>query len=100
MSEEYDRFERKKQKPVRRTKYEIWVELLEACLWTPRTQSWLMRKLSLKTSKIKETLSFLLSRELLESTNEEYIIYRTTEKGSETLKQFYDLILNYFQLKK
>ena len=48
----------------RRTKYEIWVEILEVCLNQPRTQSWILRDLRLKTEHVKNSLQFLIDREL------------------------------------
>ncbi len=83
----------------RRSKFEIWAEVLEFCLRTKRTQTWLLRKTRLKTSAIKETLQFLLSRNLIEQLNDEDIIkYHTTDRGEEVLKQFYTLINDYFDL--
>ncbi len=83
----------------RRTKFEIWAEVLEFCLRTKRTQTWLLRKTRLKTSAIKETLQFLLSRNLIEQLNEDDIInYLTTDRGEEVLKRFYTLINDYFDL--
>ena len=98
MPEEHEKNSKRKQKTQRRNKYEIWIEILEACLWTSRTQSWLMRKINLKTSNIKQSLDFLISRKLLIHVENEFSTYKTTEKGSEALKQFYDLILNYFEI--
>ncbi len=83
----------------RRTKYERWVEILEACIWEIRTQSWLMRHLGMKTQIIKEDLSFLLDADLLEQLDEpqEGIYeFKTTAKGHEALKQFYKLVTQFF----
>ncbi len=98
MPEEHEKNNKRKQKTQRRNKYEIWIEILEACLWVSRTQSWLMRKINLKTSKIKQELDFLTSRKLLIQEIDNFSTYKTSEKGSEALKQFYDLILNYFKI--
>jgi len=83
----------------RRTKYERWVELLEACIWKPRTQSWLMRQLGLKTQMIKEDLQFLLEAGLFIQVDEPeagIYVFKTTEKGREALDQFYTLVTQFF----
>jgi len=83
----------------RRSKFEIWAEVLEFCLRAKRTQTWLLRETRLKTSAIKETLQFLLSRNLIEQLNDDDIIkYHTTNRGEEALKRFYTLINDYFNL--
>ncbi|MFX0177171.1 MAG: winged helix-turn-helix domain-containing protein [Candidatus Hodarchaeota archaeon] len=83
----------------RRSKFEIWAEVLEFCLREKRTQTWLLRRTRLKTSAIKETLYFLLSRNLIEQVNEkDNIKYRTTDRGKEVLKKFYTLVNDYFYL--
>jgi predicted transcriptional regulator len=84
----------------RRNKFEIWAEVLEFCLRAKRTQTWLLRETRLKTSAIKETLQFLLSRNLIEELNEDNSIkYHTTTRGEEVLKRFYTLVNEYFDLK-
>ncbi|MFW9966321.1 MAG: winged helix-turn-helix domain-containing protein [Candidatus Thorarchaeota archaeon] len=83
----------------RRTKYERWVELLEACVWEPRTQSWLMRRLGLKTQMIKEDIQFLLDASLfqqIDAPEAGIYVFRTTEKGREALDQFYTLVTQFF----
>jgi predicted transcriptional regulator len=83
----------------RRTKYERWVEILEACVWEVRTQSWLMRHLGMKTQIIKEDLSFLLEADLLKQMDEpqEGIYeFKTTDKGRDALTQFYKLVTQFF----
>lgn len=83
----------------RRSKFEIWAEVLELCLRKKRTQTWLLRETRLKTSSIKETLQFLLSRKLIEQSNDNDMIkYQTTDRGEEVLKRFYTLINDYFNL--
>ena len=83
----------------RRSKFEIWSEVLEFCLRAKRTQTWLLRKTRLKTSAIKETLEFLLSRNLIEQLNDgDMKKYQTTKRGEEVLKRFYTLINDYFDL--
>ncbi|MFX1364926.1 MAG: winged helix-turn-helix domain-containing protein [Promethearchaeota archaeon] len=83
----------------RRSKFEIWAEVLEFCLREKRTQTWLLRETRLKTSAIKEILQFLLSRNLIKQLNDGDIIkYQTTERGEEVLKRFYTLVNDYFDL--
>lgn len=84
----------------RRNKFEIWAEVLESCLRTSRTQSWLLRHLRLKTSSIKEALAILLSAQLIElvdtfHTKNGTKEYRTTVKGEETLSQYYQLLTKF-----
>ncbi len=84
----------------RRNKFEIWAEVLEFCLRAKRTQTWLLRETRLKTSAIKETLQFLLSRNLIEQLNDDDVKkYQTTERGEEVLNRFYTLVKEYFDLK-
>ena len=83
----------------RRSKFEIWAEVLEFCLRAKRTQTWLLRETRLKTSAIKETLQFLLSRNLIKQLNEGDVIkYHTTNLLEELLKRFYTLVNDYFDL--
>jgi predicted transcriptional regulator len=83
----------------RRSKFEIWAEVLEFCLRARRSQTWLLRKTRLKTSAIKETLQFLVSRKLIEQKSDGDILkYQTTERGEEVLKRFYTLVNDYFNL--
>ena len=84
----------------RRNKFEIWAEVLEFCLRAKRTQTWLLRETRLKTSTTKETLQFLLSRNLIQELSENNVTkYLTTARGEEVLKRFYTLINDYFDLK-
>jgi len=84
----------------RRNKFEIWSEVMESCLRTPRTQTWLLRKIRLKTQIIKNTLQFLLSRHLIEKIDTtDGIKYQTTEKGEKALIKYYNLINDFFELK-
>ena len=83
----------------RRTKYEIWVAILEVCLNSPRHQSWILRELSLKTNHAKQEIEFLLHRKLLnEILNKEdnWPAYQTSLKGKKALTHFYRLISNFF----
>lgn len=87
------------RKQVRRSKFEIWAELLEACARTPRTQSWLLRRVGLKTQAIKEALDFLVTTGLIEnlpSTDSDLGEFRTTKKGEEALTQYYELVTKFF----
>ena len=87
------------RRQVRRSKFEIWAELLEACVRTPRTQSWLLRRVGLKTQAIKEALDFLVTTGLIEqlkSLNKNSGGFKTTKKGEEALTQYYELVTKYF----
>ena len=84
----------------RRSKFEIWTEVLESCLRKKRTQTWLLREIRLKTSAIKEIIEFLTSRDLIQQYNEDDLVkYQTTERGEEVLKKYYILVKDYFDLK-
>ncbi len=83
----------------RRSKFEIWAEVLEYCLRHRRTQTWLLRETRLKTSAIKIALQFLLSRNLIEKiTDQDLVKYQTTDRGKEVLKKFYTIVNDYFEL--
>jgi len=72
---------------------------MESCLRTPRTQTWLLREIRLKTQVIKETLQFLLVRHLIEQIDDNDVTkYRTTKKGEEALLKYYNLISDFFKL--
>jgi predicted transcriptional regulator len=84
----------------RRNKFQIWAEILESCLSTSRTQSWLLRYLHLKTITIKEALDFLLSARLIELVDPFQTVnntreYRTTIKGEEALALYYQLMTKF-----
>jgi len=84
----------------RRTKYEIWVEILEFCQHHARHQSGILRELRLKTEHVKSALQFLIDRDLITAETkegDEWITYQTTPKGKEALLQFYTLITDYFK---
>ena len=84
---------------TRRSKFEIWSELLEACAWHTRTQSWLMRQLGLKTSAIKEALEFLVSGQLLEQVKDPQVgtyEFCITDKGRIALHQYFELVETLF----
>ena len=85
--------------PQRRTKYEIWAEILELCLNTPLHQSMILRNLNLTTKKAQESLAFLLERDLIvqiHGENGKWFQFQTTNKGEAALEGFYNLIMNYF----
>ncbi len=87
---------------IRRTKYEIWAEILEVCSKSPRSQSWILRELRLKTVNTKEAIDFLIERGLIELNNTEnskWDVYKTTLLGKEALNDFYKLIRKYFRSK-
>ena len=85
----------------RRSKFEIWAEVLELCLRVKRTQTWLLRETRLKTNTIRETLHFLMSRNLILQVNDDDIVkYQTTARGEEVLTRFYTLINDYFDLNR
>ncbi len=85
---------------ARRTKYEIWAEILEVCSKTPRSQSWILRKLRLKTTNTKDALNFLTEHGLIERVqieNSKWDGFRTTVLGKQALHDFYKLLRQYFQ---
>ena len=85
---------------LRRNRFEIWSEVLEACLRNCRTQSWLMRKVGVKTSAMKEALDFLDGTGLIEKVEKSDVglnfEFRTTAKGEQALLHYYRLITDYF----
>ena len=84
---------------TRRTKYEIWVAILEVCLNFPKHQSGILRELSLKTNHAKQEIEFLLQRNLLNETlnkDDKWPSYQTSLKGKKALNHFYRLISNFF----
>ena len=89
-------------KKHKRSKFELWFELLEYCTRTARTQSWLINKLGVKHASIKALIDILLKNKLIEITKTEdnrYDAYLTTSKGEESLKQYYHLISSFFTKK-
>ena len=72
---------------------------MESCLRIPRTQTWLLREIRLKTQVVKETLQFLLARHLIEQIDDsDGVKYQTTKKGEEALLKYYNLINDFFEL--
>ena len=99
MNSTYNFLDGTRMKSSKRSKFEIWSEVLESCLRRPRTQTWLLRKIRLKTQTIKTTLQFLQSRDLIEQIDDFGTIkYLTTKKGEEALIQYYNLITEFFDL--
>lgn len=91
--------QRMQRKLVRRSKFEIWAEILEACVRTSRSQSWLLRRVRLKTQTIKESLHFLIASGLIKqlpTSNGDRREFQTTMKGEEALTQYYELVTKYF----
>ena len=82
----------------RRNKYEIWIEILDFCTADNIHLSYIIRELRLQTGKCKEYLKFLLERDLLNviETDQNGIIYQTTEKGRECVKEFLEDINKFF----
>ena len=75
---------------------------MEACVWHVRTQTWLMQKLGLKASVLKDALNFLTANQLLEEQPEPEVgIYefKTTNKGQDALKKYLELVEHYFSKK-
>lgn len=86
---------------ARWSKFEIWAEVLEACARGVRTQSWLLRKVGLKTRVIKEVLDFLVAAGLIEqhstsNSNGSRWEFRTTAKGEAALTHYYQLVTKFF----
>lgn len=91
--------QRMERKRLRRSRFEIWAEILETCARTARTQSWLLRHIGLKTSAIKEALDFLVTAGLIEqlpSSDRDLGEFQTTAKGEEALTQYYQLVTKFF----
>ncbi|MFQ6125320.1 MAG: winged helix-turn-helix domain-containing protein [Candidatus Heimdallarchaeota archaeon] len=87
------------RKWVRRSRFEIWAEILESCARTTRTRNWLLCRVGLKPSAIKEALNFLMTAGLIEqlpSSNRDLGEFQTTAKGEDALTQFYQLVTKYF----
>ncbi len=86
----------------RRDKFEVWCEILEACLKTSRTQTWILRNLRLKTAVVKDALDFLQNASLIVigPPAENIRTYITTQKGEGVLNMYYSLISQIFQNKE
>ena len=87
----------------RRSRFELWSEMLELCMWNPRTQSWLIRKMGVNTRTIKEIAEFLQVRKLIEKKlgeDDGSHLYLTTDTGKEALKQYYLLVSQFFVKEK
>ena len=100
MTEKLDSQESPPRRPARRRgKAEIWSGILELCTRTWRTQTWLRRKMGLKTETVRVALSFLLKADLLEQRNNpntQNMEYSTNKRGETALAQYYLLFTKYF----
>lgn len=89
------------QKITRRNKYDIFANILAACIKCPRTQSWLIGHLRLSTSLAKSSLRFLVAAKLIEATKTlgmRATIYATTRKGKNALEKYAILTTRYFSI--
>ena len=82
----------------RRTKYDIWSEILQSCIETQRTKFWLTTRLRLSWKILDESLRFLANEKLIEAIKHysETTKYKTTSKGQEALNAYELLIEKYF----
>jgi predicted transcriptional regulator len=82
----------------RRTRYEIWAEILEACSGDRRTQGWLIRHLGLRHDYAQDALDFLIERDLITTSPDEMgnLTYEISERGRMALAQYYMLVDRYF----
>ena len=83
----------------RRSQFEIWAQVLEACTSAGRTQTSLLHLLRLKTAAIKEVLEFLVGGELIakiQNSNGDSSLFKTTPRGEEALLAYYKLLRDYF----
>lgn len=89
------------QSSPRRTKYDVWAEILKSCTTMARTQSWLLVKLRLTTTTVKDSLNFLATAKLIEAVEEPKVSgtkYKTTAKGQQALKVYQHLVTRYFSI--
>jgi predicted transcriptional regulator len=84
--------------PSRRTKYDLWSEILESCVENQRTKFWLTSRLRLSYKVVDECLRFLSNRKLIETTESqnETTKYKTTVEGQEALSAYKLLVGKYF----
>jgi predicted transcriptional regulator len=90
---------KKAKQPPRRTKYDIWIEIIESCAKMRRTRFWLNSRLRLSWKVVDESLRFLTTAELIEASGprgKETIKYKTTAKGKEALNVYRLLVETYF----
>jgi predicted transcriptional regulator len=83
----------------RRTKYDIWSDILESCVKKQRTRFWLTSRLGLSWKVVDESLRFLTTAKLIEATKlqrKETTKYKTTAKGQEALITYRRLLIEYY----
>jgi predicted transcriptional regulator len=83
----------------RRTKYEIWTEILGSCVKMQRTKFWLTSRLGLSWKVVDESLRFLTAAELIEASEplgRETTKYKTTARGREALSVYKLLVRKFF----
>ena len=82
----------------RRTKYDMWSEILESCLKTHRTKYWLTSRLGMSWKVIDESIGFLTKAKLIEVIDSRNSTkkYQTTPKGQGALRTYKILINKYF----
>jgi predicted transcriptional regulator len=87
------------KQPSRRTKYDIWTEILGACAKMQRTKFWLTSRLGLSWKIVDESLRFLTTAKLIEASEHrrrETTKYKTTAKGQEAISVYKLLVRKYF----
>jgi len=87
-------------KAKRRTKYDVWTEILESCLVTGRTRFWLVSRLNLSSAALDKALRLLERARLIKAKKVagEKIKYMTTLKGNEAVEAYYFLVENYYSI--
>jgi predicted transcriptional regulator len=82
----------------RRTKYDIWSEILQSCIKTQRTKFWLTSRLRLSWKFVDDAIRFLTTAKLIEPIKhiDETTHYKTTAKGQEALNAYELLVEKYF----
>jgi predicted transcriptional regulator len=86
------------EQPSRRTKYDLWSEILDSCVEKQRTKFWLTSRLRLSYKVVDESLRFLTNGKLIKTTERqsETTKYKTTVKGQEALNVYKLLVEKYF----
>lgn len=82
----------------RRTKYDIWSEILNSCIETQRTKFWLTSRLRISWKIVDKSLRFLENGKLIQAikSHGETTKYKTTSKGQEALNAYELLVEKYF----
>ena len=88
------------EKAKRRTKYDVWSQILESCLVTRRTRFWLLSRLNLSSAALNKALRLLEIARLIKAkkVSGEKMKYMTTLKGREALEAYYFLVKNYYSM--